>query len=231
MLYNLALHACASLLLSTAFAFPSIPGILQNAPATAHNVLLKRGEPDTGDDLPDSDNHPNQLDQVETAFRDALELATTAASNIDGDTTIFPNYFDDGDRAGVKNVFLAITGNDLNNPQGNDLLGNLLVQTTDTDNLCDGRTLAYTSGHDTDKPFIVLCPIAFKKKAVTSLNGAENPADNPDDAKWYVDCDELTANGHVSYLMNSLGATLLHEYTYGSNQPRYLEVPTKLTVI
>lgn len=220
MLFHFLLPACASLLFSTAFSFPSAPTFLHNVPGTARNVLSKRGEPTTGDDLPGSDNHPNQLDQVETAFRDALDLASYAVNSIDSDTTIFPNYFDEGDKAGVKNVFLAILGDGgSSNPEGNDLLGDLHVQTTDTDNLCDGRTLAYTNGHDTSSPYIVLCPNAFKKKAVTPLEGADNPSDNPDDAKWYIDCDELVANGHVSYLMNSLGATLLHEYTYGLNDP------------
>ena len=210
----LLLLTSGCLLFSTAFSLPSAPTILQNPPRDAHNILSKRAEPTTGDDLPDTGNHPNKLDQVETAFNDALELASYVNMFIDTDTTIFPNYFNEGDRPGVKNVFTAILGTgDPNAPSGNDLLGKLHVQTTDTNNLCDGRTLAYTNGHDTDNPYIVLCPTAFNKKAVTSLNGADNPADNPDDAKWYVDCDELNANGHVSYLMNSLGATLLHEYT------------------
>lgn len=66
------------------------------------------------------------------------------------------------------------------------------------------------NGHDTDNPYIVLCPDAFRKKAVTALNGADLG-----DPAWYLTCDQLTGNGrNVSYLMNSLGATLLHEYTY-----------------
>ena len=208
------------MLLPSAFCLPSAPTILHDASGTARDMLSKRAEPTTGDDLPDTDNHPNQLDQVETAFNDALELASYVMNQIDTDTTIFPNYFDEGDRAGVKNVFSAILGTgDPNAPVGNDLLGNLHVQTTDTNNLCGGSTLAYTNGHDTDSPYIVLCPNAFKKKAVTALKGADNPADNPDDAKWYIGCDELAANGHVSYLMNSLGATLLHEYTYELRNP------------
>lgn len=214
--HHLLLLAWTSLLLlPAAFSFPSVPTILGNPPTTGRKVLSKRAEPTTGDDLPDTDNHPNQLDQVETAFNDALELASYVNNSIDTDTTIFPNYFDEGDRAGVKNVFIAILGTgDPQAPVGNDLLGNLHVQTTDTNNLCGGPTLAYTNGHDTDSPYIVLCPNAFKKKAVTALNGADNPADNPADAAWYISCEELAANGHVSYLMNSLGATLLHEYTH-----------------
>lgn len=218
---SLPLLASASVLLSTAFAFPHPHS---DADVVARNILSKRTEPDTGEDLPDTDEHPNHLDQVETAFNDALELASYVLNVIDTDSTIFPHYFDEGDRAGVKNVYAAILGT-TSTPEGpttgNDLLGNLLVQTTDTSNLCgDGLTLAYTTGHDTDHPFIVLCPNAFNKKAVTSLKGAENPADNPDDAKHYIQCEDLQAQGaFVSYKMNSLGATLLHEYTCVSTKP------------
>ena len=212
---QLLLLAGTFLLLQTAFSLPSAPVFLKKAPGTARSVLSKRAEPTTGDDLPDPENHPNHLDQVETAFNDALELASYVMNTIDTDNTIFPNYFDEGDRAGVKNVFSAILGTGPSNaPTGNDLLGNLHVQTTGTNGLCNGGTLAYTNGHDTDSPYIVLCPNAFNKKAVTALKGADNPADNPADAAWYISCDELVTQGHVSYLMNSLGATLLHEYTY-----------------
>lgn len=210
------LLACASLLLSTSFSAPWAPSREREGTLIARNLLSKRTEPNTGDDLPDTPNHPNQLDQVETAFNDALELASYALNGIDTDTTIFPHYFLEGDRAGVKNVFVAILGTTEipeNPTTGNDLLGSLLVQTTDTNVECNEDTLAYTNGQDTDRPYIVLCPNAFKKKAVTALNGAPDPADNPDDAQYYINCEELAANGHVSYLMNSLGATLLHEYT------------------
>ena len=106
---------------------------------------------------------------------------------------MFPHYFDEGNRAGVKNVFAALLGT-TSIPEtpttGNALLGNLHVQTTDTNNLCGGNTLAYTSGHDTDRLYIVLCPNAFNKKAVTVLNGADDPANHPADAAWYISCDE-----------------------------------------
>lgn len=206
----------ASLLVSSTFSSPT-GHASPNPPAIAHNVLSKRTQPNTGADLPDTDTHPNQLDQVETAFNDALEMAAYVLQNIDTDTTIFPHYFDEGDRAGVKNVFAAILGTTTipqNPTTGNALLGNILVQTTDQDGGCDGKTLAYMGDHNTDNPFIVLCPSAFNKKAVTILKGAPDPSDNPDDAAHYIQCEELDANGHVSYLMNSLGATLLHEYTH-----------------
>ncbi|KAL8757089.1 MAG: hypothetical protein Q9184_004308 [Pyrenodesmia sp. 2 TL-2023] len=54
----------------------------------------------------------------------------------------------------------------------------------------------------------------FNRKGVTLINGAENPANNGEDAKFYTSCEELNANGYVSYLMNSLGATIFHEYLH-----------------
>ena len=212
MLYRFSLVAYGSLLLSTASSVPyeSIDG--PNSSVVARSMLSKRAEPNTGVDLPDLPNHPNQLDPVETAFNDAFELASYVVSNIDTDTTIFPKYFDNSDKAGVKNVFVAILG--ITGPPegpivGNQLLGNIDVQTTDVEGLCsDGNTLAYMADQSTEKPIIVLCPNAFKKKAVTILKGAA-----ASDTNWYITCDDLVNNGHVSYLMNSLGATLLHEYT------------------
>ena len=208
----LSVLACAYLLLAPTHCAPTSP----NAPVIVRNFLEKRTFPDTGDDLPDTPNHPNFLDQTETAFSDAAELAAYAITNIDGDTTIFPHYFNEGDRANVKRVYVAILGQTTfpQNPEtGNALLGNIMVQTTDAQNECSERTLAYMGDSETQNPFIVLCPNAFKKKAVTLLKGAPDPATNPDSAKWYVQCPELAANGHVSYLMNSLGGTILHEYT------------------
>lgn len=216
MLNSFWLLACTSLLLPTGLSAPFGPSYSPNTPVLIRNVLSKRAEPTTGDDLPDTPNHPNQLDQVETGFHDAIEIAALVIQNIDTDTAIFPHYFNEGDRAGVKNVFAAILGSTSvpDTPtDGNALLGNIHVQTTDPRNFCElGDVLGYMDQHETPNPFIVLCPNVFKKKAFTALKGADNPADNPDDAKWYANCDEIRANGHVSYLFNTLGATLLHEY-------------------
>ncbi|KAL9117969.1 MAG: hypothetical protein Q9187_005488 [Circinaria calcarea] len=211
------LLASASLLLSPAFCAP----FSLNTPVIARNVLAKRAHPDTGDDFPDTEPHPNDLDKVEAGFNDAIELASYALTNLArNDNTILKHYFREGDKDKVKNVFQTIIGAK-NTPEqpgtGNDKLGDIFVQTEDPKKRCkDGRTLAFMEDHNTDKPFIVLCPNAFKKKGVTAINGAENPADDPKDLKFYIDCDDLYINGHVSYLMNSLGATLLHEYLVGS---------------
>ncbi len=189
-----------------------------NPAVTAHNALRKRAEPGTGDDdFPDTEPHPNRLDQVETAFSDAFELAAYVLNSIDDDIDIFPHYFNGGDRAGVKNVFLAIFGTTTipENPSvGNDLLANIHIQREDTEGQCkDPRTLAYMHDGETKKPTIVLCDTAFKKKAVTKLKGAD-PQNDEDKKKWYMTCEPLEENGHVSYLMNTLGATLLHEYLH-----------------
>lgn len=209
------------LALITALVHPSTSSPLQsaNAATIARQSLSKRAEPDLGDDLPDIIPHPKQLDQVETAFKDALELAAYVLKEFDDDETIFPNYFDEADRANIRKVYEAIGGTPAEpdgDLPGNDLLSNILVQITDTEDKCDSQTLAYTNDGDTEEPYIVLCPSAFKKKAVNPLNGAPNPSTNPADADYYLTCQDTVANsdGHVSYRMNSLGATLLHEYMH-----------------
>ncbi|KAL8958560.1 MAG: hypothetical protein Q9183_005813, partial [Haloplaca sp. 2 TL-2023] len=149
-----------------------------NPAVTAHNALLKRAEPSTGDDdFPDTEPHPNKLDQVETVLNDAFELGAYVLNKIDDDIDIFPHYFNGGDRAGVKNVFLAIFGTTTipENPStGNDLPANIHVQREDTEEQCENEgTLAYMHDGETEKPTIVLCDNAFKKKVVTLLKGAD----------------------------------------------------------
>lgn len=215
-MYLALLHVAAVLFLPSLASPLGFAISLSRAP----NVLDNRAEPNTGDDLPDTSDHPNRLDQVETAFKDSLELANSVLGRIDTDTTIFPNYFDEGDRANVKKVYSAIwgSGDTSDSPGGNALLENILVQTTDTEGQCDDRTLAYTNDGNTDHPYIVLCSHAFNKKAITPLKGAELPSLNPDHAEHYLSCQTWEDNEHhVSYLMNSLGATLLHEYTHCDN--------------
>ena len=159
--------------------------------------LVRRGEPGTGDDdFPDDPPHPNKLDQVETAFNDAIELTSYVLSNIDGDNTIFPHYFDTADREEITRIFRSINNGD----NGNDMLSDIHVQTTDSNNQCDGRTLSYLkngASTDTDPPYIVLCPTAFNKKAVTELNGADPSTDNR-----YATCEDM--GDHVSYVSFSI---------------------------
>ena len=206
-----SISAWAILLFSPAFCAPFSP----NPPVITRNVLAKRAEPATGDDFPDIGPRPTSLDKVEGAFNDAIELAAYALTQLaQDDNTILKHYFKEADKDKVKSVFQTLVGtsNTPKNPAtGNEKLGNIFVQTVDAQNACsDGRTLAYMEDHNTDKPFIVLCPRAFSKKGVTAINGAD-----PDkDSRYYLNCTDLVANGHVSYLMNSLGATLLHEYLY-----------------
>ncbi|KAL8899562.1 MAG: hypothetical protein Q9207_006134 [Kuettlingeria erythrocarpa] len=195
--------------------FSSVFGapLTSDAPVVTRNFLAKRsgGEPGTGDDdFPDLEPHPNDLDKVEGAFHDAAELASYAINTLNkDDNTIFLHYFNEGDKDNVKTVFETILGTTTipEDPStGNDLLSKIHVQKKDTNNECGGRTLAYMKNVEDDgTAYIVLCPPAFNKKGVTAINGAENPADNEEDAKFYIHCDTLNANGHVSYLMSSLG--------------------------
>lgn len=91
-----------SLLLSPAFCAPFSP----NAPVVARNVLAKRAVPDTGDDFPDTEPHPSNLDKVEAGFNDAIELASYALTELaQDDNTILKHYFNEGDKDEVKNVF------------------------------------------------------------------------------------------------------------------------------
>ncbi|RYC64473.1 hypothetical protein CHU98_g1765 [Xylaria longipes] len=182
-------------------------------PTVELTKLYRRGEPDTGDDLPDDPDHPNKLDQVETAFKDAIELASYVLDFIDTDNDVLPHYFDPGDRAEIKRIFSTVS----NGGKGNDMLSDLLVQTTDSNNECGGSTLSYLKNGEKDAedtPYIVLCPNAFKKKAVTELKGKDPQAD--DAHKYYAACkqDGGEIDDHVTYLMNTLGMTLLHEYMH-----------------
>ncbi|KAL8943903.1 MAG: hypothetical protein Q9216_000797 [Gyalolechia sp. 2 TL-2023] len=212
------LLASASFSCSLAFYAP----LAYNLSAVAHGSIVRRHEPTTGHgDLPPNEKpHPNALDKVEGAFHDALELAAAALADLKRhDNTIFLHYFAKRDKAKVRRVYEAILGTkDVpeNPTTGNELLGKLHVQQYDPEEFCTDDTLAYTHGQDTDTPYIVLCPNVFKKKGVTLLNGAPNPATNKKNANFYISCDVLGKNGHVSWMMNSMGATLLHEYTHVS---------------
>ncbi|KAI1280074.1 hypothetical protein F5Y07DRAFT_355799 [Xylaria sp. FL0933] len=207
----------ASLGLASAIPSPwNVVSGLQSRRGVPHfeaTKLYKRGEPETGDDLPDVEPHPNQLDKVETAFKDAIELSSYVLSFIDTDNDVLPHYFDPNDRAEIKRIFSTINNGD----NGNDMLGDILVQTTDANNLCGGSTLSYLKNGEkdaTETPYIVLCPNAFKKKAVTALNG-KGPHDS-DALDYYAGCgqDGGEIDQNVSYLMNTLGMTLLHEYMH-----------------
>jgi hypothetical protein len=158
----------------------------RNVPKIAHAApsLVRRGEPTTGDDLPDTEPHPNQLDQVEAAFNDAMEHTAYVNMFIATDNDIFPHYFDTNDRAEVQRIFASI----YNNEMGNDMLRNIMIQTSDTDARCNDETLAYSNGYNSNDAYIVLCPKAFNKKAVTSLNG-KTPQD-ADGPNYYAACKE-----------------------------------------
>ena len=190
-------HVCSQAtiplsLLSVTFASPILS--TPHAPGIARAILSKRTDPNTAGDLVEP-----EVSIIERGFKDAIEIASyiasSPASTVD---PIFQKYFNAGDEAAVLAVFNQILGNpaDPSNPDptGNDLLGNILVQREDTDNLCGGATLAYMGDHNTGNPFIAVCDILFNHKGIFDTT-----------------CDELGDN--VSYKMLTIGATLLHEYT------------------
>lgn len=185
--YLLTLSICLSTVVSgLRLDSPKIRG---RAPAVGSQRLTRRGEPTTGDDdFPDTEPHPNHLDQVETAFNDTIELTSYVKRAIDSDTDIFPHYFNEEDRDEVKRIFTLINNDD----KGNDTLKEIHVQTNDQAGLCNGNTLAYFQNGEKDAtkpPFLVLCPNAFNKKAVTELKGAD-PQDPAFD-RYYAVCDDL----------------------------------------
>jgi hypothetical protein len=86
-----------------------------------------------------------------------------------------------------------------------------MVQQIDSRNLCaDARLIAYLDQNIAPNDVaLVLCPSAFNKKGVTVINGQDPQA--PGSEKHYLNCEAIGDN--VSFRMNSLGMTLLHEYT------------------
>ncbi|KAL8992623.1 MAG: hypothetical protein Q9169_006955 [Polycauliona sp. 2 TL-2023] len=181
----------------------------RNFPGPSFRQQGRRAEPQLAADILDSAVHPSPRDRVNGAIYDALQLVLVALDKIDNDNTIFPNYFSRRDRVKVKAVFQAIAG-----PcnTGNVMLSQLTIRTTDEKKLCSGGdTFAYLYPNDADQPFLTICPLFFKKKHFTMVKGARDPENDPD---HYVRCQEIQANGHVSYVMETMGATLLHEYTH-----------------
>jgi hypothetical protein len=160
---------CISSLFSAVLPIPVHPNESPNEPTVVLNTLLKRGEPttDNADLKPNATPHPNQLEQVEAAFKDAFLLAGSVLNpsnknGIFGTNDIYSKYFAESDRPSVMAVFQAVLPNyDVNNPySGNDLLSNLNIQKRDPKRVCKkGDTLAVTyAQHGTANPFTVLCP-------------------------------------------------------------------------
>lgn len=151
-----------------------------------HTCLTSRGEPSTGeDDFLNTEPNPNNLDKVETAFIDAVQLTSYVLRNIASDTDIFPHYFNEGDRQEITRIFKVINNGD----KGADMLGDIHVQTKDSNALCSGRTLSYLKNGEkaaTEKPYLVLCPSVFNKKAVNGLKGAPDGSQ-----KYHATCDEI----------------------------------------
>ncbi|XXG94978.1 hypothetical protein Hte_001238 [Hypoxylon texense] len=216
---TLAVFLCTGAVVSGAalggLKAPSEPSLIR------HSSLTSRGEPGTGDDdFPDTTSHPNNLDKVETAFRDAIQLTSYVLRNIATDTDIFPHYFNEEDRDEITRIFQVINNGD----KGADRLTDIHVQTTDSNAGCSGRTLAYLKNGEKsakDKPYLVLCPTAFRKKAVSELKGAPYGS-----AKFGPIVDYNDANGPQGYgpvnvydkLDKKLARTNADSYAYYASQ-------------
>ncbi|KAK4198320.1 hypothetical protein QBC40DRAFT_230309 [Triangularia verruculosa] len=199
----------AALLASSLFVAHA--SVLPITPKHTPRTLSKRAEPNTGDDFPEDETPvPNRLNKIETAFKDAIEMTSVVLSLIETDETIYPHYFDSADREEITRIFRDLNNND----EGHEMLGNFLVQTTDTDNLCGDQALAYSGDFNTDQPFIVICPRAFNKKAIGDLEGKDRGDEDATD--FYAGCAEGGGDigDNVSFHFNTLGMTLLHEYMH-----------------
>jgi hypothetical protein len=212
----------ASLFISNVLGLPTSKDSITalSLPTNLKHSIHVRAEPNTGDeDLnPDEEPHPNKLEKVERAFADAFELASYATTVIDDPNRqgIFTKYFNEEDRANVRKVFTTIwtQPEDQNAPAadgGSPFLGEIMVQQSDSRNLCgDPRLIAYLDQNNAPNDVaIVLCPRAFNKKGVTAIEGQD--PQGPGSENHYLTCDAIGDN--VSFRMNSLGMTLLHEYT------------------
>jgi len=153
--FELSSLLVATFLLSGAFSSPITIKSTKSLskPIFSTRNFDVRAEPNTGDeDLnPDEEPHPNKLDKVERAFKDAFELASYAISVIDNPdrVAVFTKYFNEADRANVRKVFDTICTN-CNNPdtppeeRGSPFLGEIMVQQFDSRNLCgEQRLIAY----------------------------------------------------------------------------------------
>lgn len=84
MRYIIPFLSVLTISLVTTFALPSQSPY---APAIARNTLSRRAEPNTGGDFPDGDP---DLDKVEQAFKDAIELCSyVITAGIDTPSPIF----------------------------------------------------------------------------------------------------------------------------------------------
>lgn len=189
------------LLSSVAVAAP-----LEDGLAVSHS-LLKRTNPSV-----DSAFNDQQKTQLSDGFKNAIELAAYAVISIDADNdrkNIFNKYFNEGDRALVRSVFLKIMGDpaDPQNPDetGSATLGGITVKQdfpdSDGDLSCDASTMAELRDYDEDDPTLVMCPGSFGHGGIGL--GYDNVQE--------INCDWI--GDRVTWHMDTMGSILLHEYT------------------
>lgn len=128
--------------------------------------------------------------RIRQAFRDSLELMSYAVNDLHDE--VFKQYFNEGDKNKVQNMFKKAIGNDP--ARGSDALGELVITNIDINKKCGGGDLLGYYGKDSKGNGIIhLCDRVFKKPLIKD-----------------VKCDNL--QGTVGSDMNLMGATLLHEF-------------------
>ncbi|KAJ5908055.1 hypothetical protein N7495_000737 [Penicillium taxi] len=146
--------------------------------------------------------------QIEDAFSDAIEMAKNVltAPTIAFES-IFDKYFPPDDKATVLSVFETITGGSATGYAGNSRLSDMTIiqdyRHADGYTSCTGdQVFAELLDNESSSPKLVLCNPAFL------FGGIE---------KGYTGVDAVTCNNvgrKVSEYMDTLGSTLLHEYTH-----------------
>ncbi|KAK4544580.1 hypothetical protein LTR36_004152 [Oleoguttula mirabilis] len=190
--------------------------VLLAVQATSSPIQLHKRNLNTPVIDPNGDFDDQDIQQLTDAFSDALELASYAVTDLDDD--IFQKYFDEADQTTVLSVFDNILGNpaDESSPIGNAKLTQITVTSDYIDDdfpnyVCDGATFAAIRNELADNPTIVICPSAFGHGGNGKSYGDES-SNNFVDA---ITCEYFTqASTRVSWMMETLGAILLHEYTH-----------------
>ncbi|KAF7553512.1 hypothetical protein G7046_g7084 [Stylonectria norvegica] len=145
------------------------------------------------------------LSQLQTGWRDGINMASLAYNDLDYNGDTYNSYFANTDQDKVKNVFGNIYGN--NDAAGSIYLGFVFWEKSDVATRCtavdqeqEGETvvLAYVGNIVIGGQDVVLGHVCDQAYKLPSLNE--------------VPCDSLETT--VNTAMNVLGATLLHEWAH-----------------
>ncbi|RYP93282.1 hypothetical protein DL770_000571 [Monosporascus sp. CRB-9-2] len=198
--------ALKNVISSALLAMLAVAAPLEDVSAAKH-LLSKRTHPSI-----DPAFNEQQNTQLSDGFNDALQLAAYAVIAIDTDERrdIFNKYFNEGDRALVRSVFMKIMGDPEDphhaDPTGSDTLGGITVRQdfpdADGDLTCDASTMAELRDYDEDNPTLIVCPGAFGHGGIGL--GYDNVQE--------INCDWI--GDRVTWRMDTMGSILLHEYTH-----------------